>query len=79
MKSTNIGFGVVDYAKQKDSRDSFNSRNAMCYVAGGFKWPDRKNEGDGFKNGDVVELNVDRAARTVKYLVNGVLKASHCH
>lgn len=38
---------------------------------------DGAQEGDGFKQGDVVEVDVNRAISTVKYSVNGVLKATH--
>ena len=69
--------GVVDYAKQKDLRDSRNSGNAMCYYGyNGYRYPSGGNEGDGFKQGDIVEVDVNRSTSTVKYLVNGILKAT---
>lgn len=49
----------------------------MFYFGHSNKWPECKYDGEGFKVGDVVEVNVDRIAKTVKYLVNGVQKASH--
>lgn len=76
MKSRHIGFGIVDYVRLKDSRSSYNLSNTICYWGHGNKWPENKKEGDGFKIGDVVEVNIDRATRIVKYLVNGVLQAS---
>ena len=69
--------GVVDYAKQNDQRKSFNSGNAMCYYGhNGGKYPSEGIEGDGFKQGDVVEVDVDRASSTIKYIINGALKAT---
>lgn len=50
----------------------------MCYLGhNGHKWPEDKKEGDGFKAGDVVEMNVDRILCKVKYSVNDVFKANH--
>lgn len=69
--------GVVDYEKQSEARSSFSSGNAMCYYGfKGCKWPEKAYEGDGFRQGDVVEVNVDRRFLTIKYLVNGFLKAT---
>ena len=69
--------GVVDYAEQKDQRNSYNSGNAMCYYgANGSKYPSWTKEGSGFKQGDVVEVDVDRSTNTVKYIVNGELQAT---
>lgn len=70
--------GVLDYDKQREQRYSSNSGNAMCYFAtGGRKFPESVFEGDGFGQGDVVEVNINRLTKTVKYSVNGVYKASH--
>ena len=72
--------GVVDYAKQKDQRYSYGSSsgNYMCYYGyNGYKYPESAQEGDGFKEGDVVEVEVNRATSTVKYSVNGTPKATH--
>lgn len=52
----------------------------MCYYGyNGFKYPDGPYEGDGFKEGDVVEVQVSRSNNTVKYFANGILKATHQH
>lgn len=64
-----IGIGIID-SKQKYARHSWNSVNAMCYSSNGYKYPGGVKEGDGFKKGDVVELEVDRSANTIKYFVN---------
>ena len=70
--------GIVDYAKQKDLRSSYNSGNAMCYYGHSYrKYPESVNEGDGFKQGDLVEVEVNRASNSVKYFINGALKAQH--
>ena len=39
----------------------------------GNKWPENVNEGDGFDQGDVVEVDVDRPNKTI---INGGLKAT---
>ncbi len=49
----------------------------MCYSISGYKYPGGFQEGNGYKSGDVVEVNVDRSSNTVKYISNGVLKAKH--
>ena len=42
--------GVVEYAKQKDKKKSYNSGNALCYFGvKGNKWPQNIKEGDGFR------------------------------
>lgn len=47
--------GVVDHAKQKDNRSSFESGNAMSYHGiNAYKCPEGTYEGNGFKQGDVV-------------------------
>lgn len=70
--------GIIDHAKQKDKRSSFSSGNAMCYFGWkGSKWPENVVEGDGFKQGDVVEVEVDRIGKVIKYSVNSTLKATH--
>ena len=52
----------------------------MCYQgSNGWKYPVGGHEGDGFKQGDVVEVDVSRYTNTVKYTINGVLKATHTH
>ena len=49
----------------------------MCYYGcDGRKFPEQGYEGDGFKEGDIVEVVVDRSIRTVRYSVNGVQKAT---
>ena len=49
----------------------------MCYYgANGNKYPSDWSEGGGFKQDDVVEIDVDRSTSTIKYLVNGVLQAT---
>ena len=77
-QSRHIMIGVVDYAKQKDQRNSYGTGNALCYYGiNGQKYPEGAQEGDGFKEGDVVEVEVNRANSTVKYSVNGTPKATH--
>ena len=68
--------GVVDYARRKNKRSSYNSGNAMCYDGYGLKWPSGLFEGSGFIDDDVVTVDVDRSTNTIKFSVNGVLKAS---
>lgn len=52
----------------------------MCYHGyNGVKYPENSEEGDGFKAGDVVEVDVDRSTSTVKYFANGTIKAIHTH
>ena len=46
------------------------------YGAGGSKYPGGVNEGNGFKQGDIVEVDVNRSTNTIKYLINGILKAT---
>ena len=49
----------------------------MCYDgAYGYKFPSGGNEGGGFKQGDVVEVDVNRSTNTVKYIINKTLKAT---
>ncbi len=75
-----IMIGVTDYAKQKDQRSSFSSGNAMCYYGhNGRKFPRGGYEGGGFKKGDMVEVDINRATSTIKYSVNGTVKATHTH
>ena len=72
--------GVVDSERQKDHRYSYNSKNATCYYGNnGKKFPNTECEGDGFKQGDVVEVDINRATSTIKYSVNGAVKATHAH
>ena len=50
MLNQYIMIGVLDYAKQKDQRYSYDSWNAMCYHRyHGWKFPEELKEGDGFK------------------------------
>lgn len=68
--------GVVDHVEQRHERYSWNSANAMCYHSyDGSKYPGKIREGNGFDQGDVVEVVVNRSIKSVKYLVNNVLKA----
>lgn len=72
--------GVVDYAKQKNSTYSYSSGNSMCYYAiNSEKNPGGGTEGNGFKEDDIVEVDVNRQTHTLKYIVNGVLEATHSH
>lgn len=49
----------------------------MCYFSyDGRKFPEQANEGGGFKQDDIVEVEVNRSANTVKYFVNEVHKAT---
>lgn len=66
----------MDYEKQKESKTSSLSGHAMCYCAkDGSIMPDFRHEGDGYSVSDTLEVDVDRCLCTVKYSVNGVLKA----
>ena len=50
----------------------------MCYYGcNGKKYPEKTQEGEGFNSGDIVKVDVCRVSNTVKYVVNGVLRASH--
>jgi hypothetical protein len=50
-----IAVGIVDYAKQKNERFSFDTNNAMCYYGDNrIKYPDGNKEGDGFQTGDTI-------------------------
>ena len=52
----------------------------MCYYGSdGYKFPSEGCEGGGFRQGDVVEVDINRATSTIKYLVNGAVKATHTH
>lgn len=75
-----IMIGVVNYALQKEQRSSYKSGNAMCYYGlTGSKYPNGGHEGEGFSQGDVVEVHVNRATSTMRYSVNRTLKAIHNH
>lgn len=57
--------GVVDYHKQRNQINSYNSGNAMCYSGyNGVKYPSGSSEGSGFKTGDIVEIDVGRNTKT---------------
>ena len=72
--------GVLDYGRQKDQRTSSDSGYAMCYFGyNGSKYPKAGYEGRGFKEGDVVEVQVDRMAKLVQYFVNDVLQATQAN
>ena len=44
--------GIIDEPKQRDSRNSRNSNNAVCYYGyNGQKYPSGGCEGDGFAEG----------------------------
>lgn len=42
----------------------------MCYHGFEYKYPEDKQDGDGFKTGDIVTMEVDRFVQEVKYSVN---------
>lgn len=45
-------FGVVDAKKEKDNRSSYSTGNAVNYQGcNGYKIPEKKCEGNGFKQG----------------------------
>lgn len=72
--------GVTDYEKQKYSKCSFGSGNSMSYSAiNSVLNPGSESQGAGFKEGDVVEVDVNRLTRTVRYIINGVVEALHSH
>lgn len=49
----------------------------MCYFSyDGRKFPEGVNEGNGFNQGNLVEVDVNRTTNTIKYLVNGDHKAT---
>lgn len=73
-QSRQIMLGVADYFKQRSQANSYTSGNAMCYYgANGAKYPSSATEGTGFKTGDIVEIDVNRTTKTIKYIVNGKL------
>lgn len=49
----------------------------MCYWSNGQKYPEQVHEGEGFKQGDIVKVVVDRVMKTVDYIVNGVVQSTH--
>lgn len=50
----------------------------MCYYGGnGNKWPGPIQEGGGFKEGHIVSVEVDRVNSSIKWKVNGNLKATY--
>lgn len=52
----------------------------MCYYGyNGIKYPNADPEGKGFKQGDVVEVDVNRATKTIKYSFSGSVKATHAN
>lgn len=75
-KANWLRVGVVDYEKQKNQRYSYNSGNAICYATSGNKYPDFVKEAEGYKEGDIVEVDVNRSTSTIQYFVNGILKAT---
>lgn len=71
---------MVNDVKQRDLRSSYDSGNAMCYYGhNGYKYPNGGCEGGGFSKGDIIEVDVNRATSTIKYSVNGTLKATQVH
>ena len=78
--SKNMSIGITDYARQKDSRSSCyqGTGNCICYYGDyGRKSPENIFQGDGFRQGDVLEVVVNRSSSTVSYIVNGTLQATH--
>ena len=72
--------GVVDYEKQKNSHYSKNLHNALSYSADTTNWESGGgSKGNGFKQGDYVEVDVSRSTRTVEYKVNDKLEATQTH
>lgn len=50
----------------------------MCYYSfNGTKYPKEGIEGFGFKEGETVVIDVNRAQSTIKYFINGKLRATH--
>lgn len=69
--------GVVDFNKQKDQRSSYGSGNAVCYYGcNGYKYGQATTEGAGFSESEVVEINVNLAAKLIKWSVAGTQRAS---
>lgn len=69
--------GIVDSPKQINQQSSYESSNAVCYH--GFKdikWPSNVKQGNGFKEGETVETAVHLANKTVKWTVNGQVRAT---
>lgn len=49
----------------------------MCYYGDDCKkYPQKMKEGEGFKQDDIVEVEVNRFTKTVRYTVNGIVQAS---
>lgn len=46
------------------------------YAYNGYKWPEKEYEGNGVFDGETVEVRVERKSRTIKWIVNGKLRAS---
>lgn len=65
--------GVIDYPKQKDARYSFNSKNVVTHYSGsgkGYKFSPTHNqgqEGEGFDQGDTVEMRVDLKDKRISW------------
>ena len=77
-KNNYIFVGVADYVKQRDRRFSFNTGNSMCYFGfSGHIFPENIKKGDGFKEGDIVKVIINRATHTLDYYVNGEIKVTH--
>lgn len=67
-----IMFGVVDAHKEKGNRSSYSSGNAVNYQGcNGYKIPDKKCEGKGFKQGEIVEMTVNLSKKIIKWSVEG--------
>lgn len=72
-------FGFLDYDAQKDQMRSFNSNNALGYSSDGMKTPCKLKEGGGFKEGDNIEMRVDRKEKKIIWFVNDLFQAMYCH
>ena len=59
------------------TKNSYLSYDAIWYIgSNGTEYPEKMNEERGFDKDDVVKVEVTRSTRTVKYMVNGFLKAT---
>ena len=75
-QSQAIMIGIVDKGRREE-QTSYSTEYAACYNGyNGHKHPGGIKEGNGFKEGDMVETVVHLRNNTVQWKVNGVLQAT---
>ena len=73
----NVIFGVVDSLARRHERSFYNPIYSATYSGwNATTWPDQKKEGNGFKEGDIVEVIADRQIGKVEWKDNGASQAS---